>query len=199
MRPTTQSYSSRTQRSIPTLAQRAILHECWREIESGLSCRADKGEGHRKSLILLSVVIGRAEAGADIVAEIIEFYIANGFRRNVEQLSPARRSEVIEFSSRIRTKAMRKHNGNPHTSFGLGLWPGAGADISGSVRPAEGGRIAVGLSCRLRLTMTHRRRMPLRRSTTSWKSGPSLCQRSTAQADKVPIWPSCNFVSRPRI
>jgi hypothetical protein len=66
--------------------------------------------------------------------------MANGFRRKVEQVSPVRRSEVIEFSSRIRTKAMCKHNGNPHTSFGLGLWPGAGADISGSVRPAEGGR-----------------------------------------------------------
>ena len=33
--PPTQSYNSKTQRSIPTLAQMAILHECWREHAHG--------------------------------------------------------------------------------------------------------------------------------------------------------------------
>jgi hypothetical protein len=67
--------------------------------------------------------------------------MANGFWRNVEQVSPVRRSEVIAFSSRIRTKAMCKHSGNPHTSFRLDLWPGAGADISGSVRQQRAGEL----------------------------------------------------------
>jgi hypothetical protein len=47
------------------------------------------------------------------VAKIIEFYIPNSFRRNVERVSSVRRGEVIEFSSRIRTEAMCEHNGTP--------------------------------------------------------------------------------------
>ena len=52
-----------------------------------------------------------AEAGPDIVAKIIEFYIRSGFRRNLERISPVRRGEVIKFSWRIRTRVIRKQSG----------------------------------------------------------------------------------------
>ena len=47
------------------------------------------------------------------MAKLIEFFIPNSFRRNVERVSPVRRGEVIDFGSRIRTKMMCKHNGAP--------------------------------------------------------------------------------------
>jgi hypothetical protein len=54
-----------------------------------------------------------AEAGADIVAKIIEFYIPNTFRRKVRWMSLLRRGRVIEFGSRIPTKVMRRQKGAP--------------------------------------------------------------------------------------
>lgn len=40
------------------------------------------------------------------MAKIIEFYIPNSLRRIVPWVSPARRGEVIEFGSQIRTEVM---------------------------------------------------------------------------------------------
>ena len=61
------------------------------------------------------------------MAKLIEFFIPNSFRRNVERVSPVRRGEVIEFGSRIRTKMMFKHNGASILRLayvcGLGLEP----------------------------------------------------------------------------
>jgi len=59
----------------------------------------------KRAPTLRSALIGGL-AGADIVAKIIQFYIPSGFRRNVAWVSPARRGNVIEFGSRIRTKLM---------------------------------------------------------------------------------------------
>lgn len=59
------------------------------------------------------------------MAKLIEFFIPNSFRRNVERVSSVRRGEVIEFGSRIRTEMMFKHYGAPILRLayvcGLGL------------------------------------------------------------------------------
>ena len=47
------------------------------------------------------------------MAKIIEFYIPDSFPRKVAWVSPARRGKVIEFSSRIPTKATRIQKGVP--------------------------------------------------------------------------------------
>ena len=59
------------------------------------------------------------------MARLIEFYIPNTFRRKVGWMSLLRRGRVIEFGSRIPTKAMRMQKGTPtlHSAVigGIGL------------------------------------------------------------------------------